>query len=181
MALASDAPHADTPRPRLGSRSRGRTRFRGRGSAVLCTPPSSLTAPSNAALAACSCWRRHVSFTATRRLSSRQVLQEVPVEVPVEIIKEVPVEVIKEVVRDAPVERAPSGRERPERPVRRDPRRNRGPAAEKVRIAGGYKVWDAEYGEPNQWLFRGYLPRGSRSSSSSRIGSTSSGPAPLDY
>ena len=36
-----------------------------------------------------------MSFTATRRLSSRQVLQEVPVEVPVEIIKEVPVEVIK--------------------------------------------------------------------------------------
>ena len=122
----------------------------------------------------------------------QQVMQEVPVEVPVEIIKEIPVEVVKEVVKEVPVERPiehererPRERERErerERPPRRDPRRKFvGPSAEKVRIAGGYKVWDSEYGEPNVGLFRGYLPRGG-SRSASRIGSTSDDRfSPVDY
>eukprot|EP00966_Prymnesium_polylepis_P067506 1567853-Prymnesium_polylepis.2 len=88
-----------------------------------------------------------------------QVVQEVLREVPVETIKEVPVEVIREV----------------EKIVHAPPRRRPGPvpSQERVRVAGGYKVYDGDRGDRgmNMGLWRGYMPRGGRGDyrTSSRI------------
>lgn len=97
-----------------------------------------------------------------------QVFQEIIREVPVPSNPvEIPPPPISESFSERPVERPverPAERpvERPvERPARRDPRRNREPSS--IRVAGGYKVYDGEYGAPNNDLFLGNLSRGSAS------------------
>jgi len=90
-----------------------------------------------------------------------EVLKEVTKEVPVEVVKEVPVEVVHEVVTEVPAYvHAP-----PKKKPARIPK-----GSNRVRVAGGYKVFDPDTSRLKEDLHRGKGVSASGSTLMERVG-----------